>query len=182
MIEGINILDLIIILGAIQGLIFSIYLLINPLKNKKASNFLSIFILAFAANSIYYTLDTIGLRGQLNAWDFSFFYCPLLIIISCTKLNTPVNYFRPQHDAILEQYIGNYDYEGQVLSITKDGEQLYAQTHPYPKVSIHSQSEEAFFYRIFDGRLKFNSENDEVLSVSFTGRDDVKLYGRITTE
>lgn len=79
-IEDVNILDLVIILGAIQGGIFAAYLWINPLKNKKASIFLSIFILAFAANCIYYTLDTIGWRGHLNVWDFSPFYCPLLII------------------------------------------------------------------------------------------------------
>ena len=82
MIKGINVLDLIIILGAIQGILFSIYLWFNPLQNKKASRFLSLFILGFAASSIYYTLETIGLRGQLNIWDFSLFYSALLIVPS----------------------------------------------------------------------------------------------------
>ncbi len=80
MIKGINILDLIILLGAIQGIIFSIYLWINDLKNEKASKFLSIFILTFSASSIYYTLETLGLRGSLNAWDFSPLYCSLLLV------------------------------------------------------------------------------------------------------
>ena len=82
MIEGINVLDLVIILGAIQGILFVIFLWINPLKSKKASLFLSLFILGFALSSVYYTLETIGLRGFLTFWDFTPLYCPILIIAS----------------------------------------------------------------------------------------------------
>lgn len=83
MIVGINIFDLIIILGAIQGVIFAIYLWFKPLQNKKASLFLSLFILGFAASSIYYALETIGIRGHgINIWDFSLFYSSLLILPS----------------------------------------------------------------------------------------------------
>lgn len=82
MLEGINILDLIIILGAIQGVIFSVYLWLRPLKSNKASRFLSLFILGFAASSIYYILEAIGLRRNLNIWSFSLFYSSLLILPS----------------------------------------------------------------------------------------------------
>ncbi len=80
MIEGINVLDLIIILGAIQGIFFVGFLWAKPLNNKRANIFLSLFILGFALSSIYYTLETIGVRGFLTVWDFSPLYCPLLII------------------------------------------------------------------------------------------------------
>ena len=80
MIQGINVLDLIIILGAIQGILFSLYLWFRPFNNRRASLFLSLFILGFALSSIYYTLETIGVRGFLNIWDFSPLYCPLLIV------------------------------------------------------------------------------------------------------
>lgn len=79
-IEGINVLDLIIILGAIQGIFFVGFLWAKPLNNKRANVFLSLFILGFAFSSVYYTLETIGVRGFLTVWDFSPLYCPLLII------------------------------------------------------------------------------------------------------
>lgn len=82
MIERINVFDLIIILGAIQGVIFVLYLWKRPLQNKKANLFLSLFILGFAFSSIYYTLETLGVRGYLNIWDFSPLYCPILIVAS----------------------------------------------------------------------------------------------------
>lgn len=82
MIANIHILDLLIILGAIQGLIFAIYLWMKPLKNKKASLFLSIFICSFALNSLYFTSESVGLRGHFDVWSFLPFYCSLLIVSS----------------------------------------------------------------------------------------------------
>jgi AraC-like DNA-binding protein len=81
-IERINVLDLIIILGAIQGIIFALYLWRRPLQNRKASLFLSLFILGFALSSTYYMLETLGIRGYLNIWDFSPLYCPIIIVAS----------------------------------------------------------------------------------------------------
>lgn len=82
MIERINVFDLIIILGAIQGVIFVLYLWKRPLQNKKANLFLSLFILGFAFSSTYYALETLGVRGYLTFWDFSPLYCPILIVAS----------------------------------------------------------------------------------------------------
>ncbi len=79
---NVHLLDLLIILGAVQGIIFAIYLWFKPLKNKPASKFLSLFILSFALNSLYFTSESIGLRGHLDPWTFLPFYCSFLIITS----------------------------------------------------------------------------------------------------
>lgn len=81
-IKDIPVFDLIIILGAIQGLLFACFLWFKPLRNRKAGFFLSLFILGFALNSVYHTLESIGLRGYLTVWDFSPFYCSHLIIVA----------------------------------------------------------------------------------------------------
>ncbi len=69
-------------MGAIQGIFFAAYLSFKPLRNRRASFFLALFIFSFAANSIYYLLETFGLRKGLGFWDFSILYCPLLVITS----------------------------------------------------------------------------------------------------
>lgn len=43
---------------------------------------MSLFIVSFSASCLYYTLETIGVRGQLNLWDFSLLYSSLLIVPS----------------------------------------------------------------------------------------------------
>ncbi len=77
-----NLLDLIILLGAVQGIIFGCFLWVRPLKNKKASFYLGLFLLSFAANSIYFTLETLGFRNGLNAVSLSPLYCSLWILTS----------------------------------------------------------------------------------------------------
>lgn len=78
--ENVNILDLVIILGAIQGILFSIFLWFKPLSNRKASFFLSLFILGFSFQCIFFALETLGIRGNLRFWDFSPLLCNFLFI------------------------------------------------------------------------------------------------------
>jgi len=77
-----HILDLIILLGGIQGIIFSIYLWIKPFSNRKASLFLSLFILSFSLNGIYNASEGLGIKEPLSLLSFSPLYCTLLIIAS----------------------------------------------------------------------------------------------------
>lgn len=78
----INILDLIIILGSIQGVLFFVYLVVKPLSNKIASNFLALFILSFALSTLNIAIESIGLGEKLNALDFLPLYCSNLIVPS----------------------------------------------------------------------------------------------------
>ena len=81
-ISNLNIFDLIILLGAVQGIFFAIFLLNQKVENKLATRFLAFFILGFALNSIFNSLEGLGLRQGLTAWEYLPFYCSLFIIAS----------------------------------------------------------------------------------------------------
>lgn len=80
--EKSQIFDIIILLGGIQGIIFSIYLWIKPFENRKSSFFLSLFIFSFSLNSIYNATEGLGIKEPLSLLSFSPLYCTLLIIVS----------------------------------------------------------------------------------------------------
>ncbi len=82
MFESKNIFDLITLLGAFQGVIFTVYLWVKPFKNRKASLFLSFFILGFALNSIYGATEGLGIKKPFSLLSFSPLYCTLFIIAS----------------------------------------------------------------------------------------------------
>ncbi len=126
-------------------------------------------------------LVTATIANNFNSDDEMYFLTRDLseLVLDSAKIDLPVRYFRPQGPEILERYVGSYNCEGQILSISKKGKQLFAQTHPYPKVPIYPQSKEGFFYRVFDGQLEFNTKNDETDSIRFTGRQETKLYDKI---
>ncbi|MFK8005607.1 MAG: helix-turn-helix domain-containing protein [Saprospiraceae bacterium] len=77
-----NIFDLIILLGGIQGIIFSIFLFFNPRSSYRSNLFLAIFIFSFSINSIYYTFEALGIRtGAIySVYEYLPLNCSLLII------------------------------------------------------------------------------------------------------
>jgi len=81
-ISNLNIFDLIILLGALQGIFFAIFLLNQKAENKLATRFLAFFILGFALNSIFNSLEGLGLRQELTFWEFVPLYCSLFITAS----------------------------------------------------------------------------------------------------
>jgi len=81
-ISNINIFDLIILLGALQGIFFAVFLLNQKVENKLATRFLAFFILGFALNSIFNSLEGLGLRQGLTVWEYLPFYCSLFIMAS----------------------------------------------------------------------------------------------------
>jgi len=82
MLGNIHVLDLIIILGAVQGIGFAIYLWIKPLQTKRASFFLALFIFSFACNCLYFVSESIGWRKGPGLWSYAPLYCSLLILAS----------------------------------------------------------------------------------------------------
>lgn len=77
-----NIFDLIILFGAIQGLLFSVFVFTRVAENRKANLFLGLFILGFSLNSIHIAFEGLGIRQQglgdlISALPF---YCAHLII------------------------------------------------------------------------------------------------------
>lgn len=60
----------------------------------------------------------------------------------------------------LEPYVGEYELEGHgPMSITRDGEKLYARLSLQPTIRIWPSSESEFFYRVVEAQITF--ERDE---------------------
>ncbi len=125
-----KVFDLVILGGAVQGILFSTYLWFRPLNNKKANLFLSLFILGFSLNAIYYALETLGIRGNLNVWDFAPLSCPFLFIASLYLfihfLVFPSQKWSWKHGIIFLPFLLHllYQFWGIFWSL-KDQEQIY---------------------------------------------------------
>ena len=79
-----NFFDLIILLGGVQGIIFSIFLFFNPRSSYRSNLFLALFIFSFSINSIYYTFEALGIRtgSIISIYEYLPLNCSLLIITS----------------------------------------------------------------------------------------------------
>ena len=66
---------------------------------------------------------------------------------------------------IYDTYVGEYDYgHGAILTITRDGNQLYAQMTGQPKIEIFPKSETEFFWKIVNAQITFvKGENGKVV-------------------
>jgi CubicO group peptidase (beta-lactamase class C family) len=67
-------------------------------------------------------------------------------------------------EKILESYTGRYDYgQGQVLKVTLDGKQLYAQMTGQPNFPIYPASDSEFNWKVVEASIKFvKDENGKV--------------------
>src|SRR5690606_36062102 len=52
-------------------------------------------------------------------------------------------------------YVGRYDYKDAILSITQDGDALYAQLTGQPKSRIYPQAADHFFWKDVDAEVRF---------------------------
>jgi CubicO group peptidase (beta-lactamase class C family) len=58
--------------------------------------------------------------------------------------------------AVLEKYTGRYQLAPNfIITITRDGDQLYAQITGQPRAEIFAESEREFFYKVVDAQLTF---------------------------
>ena len=98
------------------------------------------------------------------------------LLVDSTKMDRSVNYFIPQKVEILDRYVGQYEFEDEQLNISREGNQLFAQTNPYPKVPIFPNTENEFFYRIMDARLQFELDENKKKIATFNRWDEHKVY------
>ncbi len=56
---------------------------------------------------------------------------------------------------ILEGYTGKYDYGAAVLTVTREGNRLFAQLSGQPRFEIFAKSESEFFWKVVDARVQF---------------------------
>ncbi len=62
--------------------------------------------------------------------------------------------------AVLERYTGDYKLTPTaVLTVTREGTQLFAQLTGQPKAEIFAQSESEFFYKIVKARISFETDS-----------------------
>ncbi|NJM91137.1 MAG: DUF3471 domain-containing protein [Myxococcales bacterium] len=60
--------------------------------------------------------------------------------------------------AVLERYVGSYRYsDTDVLTVTREGAQLFAQAPGMPRVPIYPESERDFFYKVINAQLTFEA-------------------------
>jgi hypothetical protein len=60
---------------------------------------------------------------------------------------------------ILDGYVGDYELAiGLVLTITREGDQLYAQATGQPRVPVFASSTTEFFLRVVDAQLSFHTD------------------------
>jgi D-alanyl-D-alanine-carboxypeptidase/D-alanyl-D-alanine-endopeptidase len=61
--------------------------------------------------------------------------------------------------AVSEGYVGRYKLgQTSVLTITRDGEQLYAELTGQPRAAIYAKGERDFFYKIVDAQISFHAD------------------------
>jgi len=55
----------------------------------------------------------------------------------------------------LDQYVGRYDYGGPILTVTRDGSQLFAQLTGQPRFEIFPKSEKEFLWKVVEAHVTF---------------------------
>ena len=70
---------------------------------------------------------------------------------------------------IYDAYVGEYDYgHGAILTVTRDGNHLYAQMTGQPKIEIFPKSETEFFWKIVNAQITFvKGENGKVVKAIY---------------
>jgi CubicO group peptidase (beta-lactamase class C family) len=77
--------------------------------------------------------------------------------------------------AIYDAYVGQYDFGRAVMTISKEGGQLFAQMAGQPRFEIFPRSETEFFWKVVNAQITFvKDENGEVHKALFR-QGDVKM-------
>ena len=77
------------------------------------------------------------------------------LALNDTNINKSIKIVRPQSNAILDSYTGNYTFKEHNIAITRENNQLFLRKNTYPKVPFYPISKNTFFCRWFDGQLEF---------------------------
>lgn len=61
---------------------------------------------------------------------------------------------------VYSRYVGRYDYGGAVMTVTKQGDKLFAQLSGQAKQQIYPASETLFFWKVVDASVEFRLDED----------------------
>lgn len=71
--------------------------------------------------------------------------------------------------ATLDRYVGTYQFlGGQIFTVSRKGDGLLSQLSGQPAVEIYAESENAFFLKVVDAQLVFDSDGGPASSVTLT--------------
>jgi uncharacterized pyridoxamine 5'-phosphate oxidase family protein len=71
----------------------------------------------------------------------------------------------------LEAFVGRYDYGAAILTVTREGKQLFAQLTGQPRFEIFPKSETEFFWKVVDARVTFvkNEKGEVIKAIHYQG-------------
>lgn len=61
---------------------------------------------------------------------------------------------------VYDQLLGRYDYSGAILTVTREGNRLFAQLSGQPKLEIFPKSEMEFFWKVVDAQVTFVKDQE----------------------
>jgi uncharacterized pyridoxamine 5'-phosphate oxidase family protein len=77
-----------------------------------------------------------------------------------------------------DDYIGRYDYGANIgiLSVTRDGNKLFAQLATQPKIEIFPKAKDEFFWKVVDAQVTFvrNEKGEVTQAVHHQGGNEIK--------
>ncbi|MEM8889335.1 MAG: serine hydrolase domain-containing protein [Bacteroidota bacterium] len=75
---------------------------------------------------------------------------------SADDLQAPIKQVVSLKPAEMDRFLGTYDFgQGQIMKITRKGDQLYSQMNKYPPIMLYPESKEVIGYRAFDAYFDF---------------------------
>ena len=77
--------------------------------------------------------------------------------------------------AILDDYVGQYDFVRAVLTITREDDHLYAQMTGQPKFELFPSSETEFHWNIVDAQITFVKDNEGKVIKAIYKQGEVKM-------
>lgn len=81
---------------------------------------------------------------------------------------------------VLESYVGRYDYAqaGLILTITREGDRLFAEVTGQPRFEIYPRSESEFFWKVVAARITFLKDADGKVRKAVTEQGGQRLEAR----
>lgn len=80
---------------------------------------------------------------------------------STEDLQEPVQKVAKISTQDMDRILGSYDFgKGQILKISRKGENLFSQMNKYPALKLYPESNEVFYYREFDAYFEFDFNAD----------------------
>ena len=77
---------------------------------------------------------------------------------------------------IYDDYVGRYDYGGPILTVTREGDRLFAQLGGQPNFEIFPKSKNEFFWKVVDAQVTFvrNEKGEVTQAVHYQGGNEIK--------